>query len=341
VSNRVCAVVVTYNRKNLLLECLEALRKQTRPLEGMVIVDNASTDGTPKALLDSGYIRELPPTGISESWEYEHEIRNFHDGSTLKVHYVRMSQNTGGAGGFHEGMKRAYEKGYDWIWVMDDDVKPDDACLGKMLSYQGKASVIVPVRLSLVGELEEGAALEYDLSRFFIRHPRRLGVKQAYICWQNLPEMLEVKDFSFEGPFFHRNVIKKVGFPRPDFFILEDDTEYALRITLISKSRIILLKEAKMYRMLPPRLDFEYWRLYYCLRNMAYIHRLYGKTVFVRLKPWFWYLGSIVKRILKLRPDWTRYKVTICALFDAYFLKEPLPLRYLPGSIEQKRAVSQ
>jgi len=263
-------------------------------------------------------------------------MKNLHDGNPLRVYYVRMPQNTGGAGGFHEGMKRAYEKGYDWIWVMDDDVKPDGTCLEKMLLYQCKASVIVPVRLSLGGELEEFAALEYDLSSFFIRDPRKIAVKQAYVNWQNLPEVLEVKDFSFEGPFFHRSIIEKVGLPRSDFFILADDTEYALRITLIGKARIILLKEAKIYRMLPRRLDIEHWRLYYLLRNLAYIHKIYGKTVFVRLNPWFWYFGSIVKGILRFRFDWTKYKVMIFALFDAYLHRNPLPLRYLPGSIKRK-----
>lgn len=47
----VCAVVVTYNRKGLLIECLEALRRQTRPLQAIYLIDNASTDGTPEFLL--------------------------------------------------------------------------------------------------------------------------------------------------------------------------------------------------------------------------------------------------------------------------------------------------
>ena len=50
----VCVVVVTYNRKELLIECLEALSKQTRPLDGIYIIDNASADGTPELLLGKG-----------------------------------------------------------------------------------------------------------------------------------------------------------------------------------------------------------------------------------------------------------------------------------------------
>ena len=52
-----CAVVVTYNRKELLIECLESLRSQTRPLNAIYIIDNASTDGTPNLLLAEGIYR--------------------------------------------------------------------------------------------------------------------------------------------------------------------------------------------------------------------------------------------------------------------------------------------
>ncbi|MGB9767171.1 MAG: glycosyltransferase [Sulfurihydrogenibium sp.] len=125
----VCAVVVTYNRKQLLIECLESLRKQTRPVQGIYLIDNASTDGTPDLLLEKGYINELPPKSLSEPWEKEFEIKNLTDGSPIRLHYVRMHENTGGAGGFHEGVKRAYEKRYDWLWLMDDNTIPTNEVL--------------------------------------------------------------------------------------------------------------------------------------------------------------------------------------------------------------------
>ncbi len=80
----VCAVVVTYNRKNLLLECLEAIRKQTRPVDAIYIIDNASQDGTPEVLKSSGYIPELPPSNFSEIYEVEYQIKNLVDGNFIK-----------------------------------------------------------------------------------------------------------------------------------------------------------------------------------------------------------------------------------------------------------------
>ena len=123
----VCAVVVTYNRKTLLLECLEALRKQTRPVDGIYIIDNASTDETPEVLKESGYIPELPPSELAEPYEIEHQISNLVNGEPIKIFYVRMHENTGGAGGFYEGVKRGYEKGYDWLWLMDCLLYTSDA----------------------------------------------------------------------------------------------------------------------------------------------------------------------------------------------------------------------
>ncbi|MER3603731.1 MAG: hypothetical protein C4298_08345, partial [Thermus sp.] len=88
-SERVCAVVVTYNRKELLRECLETLRGQTRKVDHILVVDNASTDGTEEVLR-----AEFP-----------------------EVEVLRLPENQGSSGGFHEGMKRAYEEGFDWLWL--------------------------------------------------------------------------------------------------------------------------------------------------------------------------------------------------------------------------------
>ncbi|HEX8679505.1 MAG TPA: glycosyltransferase, partial [Chthoniobacterales bacterium] len=109
-SERVCAVVVTYNRKALLDECLCALRAQSRTLDGILIVDNASTDGTAAMLEERGH-RADP-----------------------RVHYLRLEQNLGGAGGFHRAFADAYAAGFDWIWAMDDDTIVDQDALEQLFA---------------------------------------------------------------------------------------------------------------------------------------------------------------------------------------------------------------
>lgn len=110
-SSRTVALVVTYNRKALLLECIEALRKQTVDCS-ILVVDNASNDGTRHAL--------------------EPLIQ---DGT---ISYIGMSENLGGAGGFCQAMKSGVEEGFEYLWAMDDDCIPEPDALEKLLDFAGE-----------------------------------------------------------------------------------------------------------------------------------------------------------------------------------------------------------
>src|SRR5467141_949335 len=115
----VAAVVVTYNRKQLLARCLEAIRAQSRPSDRVFIVDNASSDGTAEHLAAAGLLDD-------------------------SIEYIRLPANSGSAGGFHEGMRRAYEAGFEWLWLMDDDGCPAPDCLERLLSFSTVLDVIGP-----------------------------------------------------------------------------------------------------------------------------------------------------------------------------------------------------
>ena len=105
---KIAAVVVTYNRKALLLENIESLLSQTvSDLLDIVIVDNASTDGTKEAL--GKYV------------------------SNEKIIYKNTGANLGGAGGFQYGIRYAAENGYEYVWVMDDDCMPTSTALENFL----------------------------------------------------------------------------------------------------------------------------------------------------------------------------------------------------------------
>ncbi|MCR5522213.1 MAG: glycosyltransferase family 2 protein [Clostridia bacterium] len=102
------AVVVTYNRKELLKECIKHLLSQTAPTD-ILVVDNASTDGTAELF-------SAPQDGIF---------------------YFNTGANLGGAGGFNFGMRKAAEMGYDFVWVMDDDTMPSPTAHEKLLEVDG------------------------------------------------------------------------------------------------------------------------------------------------------------------------------------------------------------
>ena len=283
----VCAVVVTYNRKELLLECLEALGKQTRPLDAIYLIDNASTDNTPELLKEKGYIQELPPKELDNPWEKEFEIRNSTDGQNIKLYYVRMHENTGGVGGFHEGVKRAYEKGYDWLWLMDDDAEPKEDALEKMSEYSPKDNIVGL------------ASLKVDRNRKIL-HPHRgrfnfenifSGIVKPFNESKLNNRSLEIDHASFVGILVSRNSIQKIGFPKKEFFIHYDDVEYCIRLRKVGKillipDSIIIHKESAK-KGLPKiflgrkslRIPYnKFWLTYYGRRNLVWLGKKYSTS---------------------------------------------------------------
>ena len=105
--NKIVAVVVTYNRKELLEENIKALLDQEFDQFDILIVDNASTDGTEKVVK-----------------KYE----------SKKLKYMNTGANLGGAGGFNFGLRQAIEKNYDYCWLMDDDTIPTKTALKSLVN---------------------------------------------------------------------------------------------------------------------------------------------------------------------------------------------------------------
>ena len=108
---KVSAVIVTYNRLELLKECLETVSQQSAPLHRIVVIDNASDDGTGAFL------------------------KQFSDNSSY--HVVTCEKNLGGAGGFALGLKTAVLDGADYVWIMDDDTIPERDALLNLTKHVG------------------------------------------------------------------------------------------------------------------------------------------------------------------------------------------------------------
>lgn len=172
---QIASVIVTYNRKEKLKKNIQCIMSQTYKSDYIYVIDNASTDDT------FAYIQDI----ISNE---------------PRIKYLKMAENLGGAGGFYEGIKFAYEDGMDYIWGMDDDAFPHEDALEKLVVCLNEAS-------------------------------------DDYCFCSNcnkdedfLQPIKEVRDWMFVGFFINRRVVEKVGYPRKDFFIFYDDLEYAQRI---------------------------------------------------------------------------------------------------------------
>jgi rhamnopyranosyl-N-acetylglucosaminyl-diphospho-decaprenol beta-1,3/1,4-galactofuranosyltransferase len=191
---RIAAVVVTYNRVGLLQGLLKALA-EVPELDEVLVVDNASTDGTGKWLADHDDARVLART---------------------------LEHNTGGAGGFHDGLEWATERGADLVWLMDDDGLPEQDCLDRLLARAGDLDFWGPVVID-----------EADPERlvFPIRLPGGTRVVHAMTDVRRAAEdgLIRGIVIPFNGVLVTRDLVERIGLPRAEFFIWGDDHEYRLR----------------------------------------------------------------------------------------------------------------
>ena len=199
----VCAVVVTYNRKEWLIECIEAIKKQTVTVSRILIINNDSSDGTREWLDD------------------QLDLEVVHQG------------NVGGAGGFETGIQRAYEQGHKWIWCLDDDVEPVLDGLEKMLKHSNTSQCINTNKIGVGGEIIKLGGFMNLLST------NRRPFKEKNISPR--PEWSEFEGACFEGMLIHRDIVTSIGYPIGEMFIGGDDTLYGLLASLYTK--VILLED--------------------------------------------------------------------------------------------------
>ncbi len=188
---RVVAVVVTFNRLPLLQGLVTRLR-EVAEVDAVLVIDNASTDGTGEWLASAG------------------------------VTHRTLAENRGGAGGFHDGLAWAMELGADLAWLMDDDGLPDPDCLGTLLERRGEFDFWGPV---VVDEAQP------DRLVFPIRLPGGTKVvhRMDDVAAAAVDGLIRDVVIPFNGVLVTRDLVERIGLPREEFFIWGDDHEYRLR----------------------------------------------------------------------------------------------------------------
>lgn len=190
----VAAVVVTFNRLELLKRLVERLRS-IPTLDRILVVDNASTDGT-------------------GAWLAEE--------ADEQLAFRTLPTNQGGAGGFSEGLSWAHEMGAELAWMMDDDGIPTPDCLDELLAHRGEFDFWGPAVL---------AEKRPEELCFPIRLPGTATVARDLAALQKVSTAGIVADvvIPFNGVLVTRELVDRIGTVRADFFIWGDDVEYLWR----------------------------------------------------------------------------------------------------------------
>lgn len=285
VAHRLVAVVVTYNRLDQLKVTVARLLFATAEgLDRVIVIDNASTDGTGTWL-------------------------GAQDDPRLVVH--RCAVNGGGAGGFEAGMRLAVaEFDPDWILVMDDDARPAPGAVAAFLAadrstaaawsaavYHPDGRICDMNRPTLNPFWHKG--MVWRTLKGVVQGKGRDGFHLNRVDYEGTAYRA-VDSGSFVGLFISRRAIETVGYPDGSLFIYGDDVLYSLG-----------LRQAGGDILFDPAIWFEHdfttmtdadqrfrplWKTYYHYRNLLMVYRLAAG-------PWFRLvlLMMIVKWSLKAR----------------------------------------
>ncbi|NCL77365.1 galactofuranosyltransferase GlfT1 [Rhodococcus sp. YH1] len=195
-SERIVGVVVTHRRREQLAQSLKILSAQTRPLDHLVVVDNAD----------------------------EEAVRDLVESCPLPTSYLGSKHNLGGAGGFALGMLYALSLGADRVWLADDDGRPEGpdvlATLLECAQRHGLAEVS-PV----VCDIDDPDRLAFPLRRgvAWRRHRSELGDVESDDLLPGIASL-------FNGALFTAAAIDAVGVPDLRLFVRGDEVEVHRRL---------------------------------------------------------------------------------------------------------------
>jgi rhamnopyranosyl-N-acetylglucosaminyl-diphospho-decaprenol beta-1,3/1,4-galactofuranosyltransferase len=222
---RVAGVVVTSNRSAVLAETLHAAQAQSRPPDRLYVIDNASSDGTPELLAS-----EFPG-----------------------VVHVRLTENTGPAGGLARGIKAARADGFDAYWLLDDDSRAEPDVLETLLSLLESSGVGVGIVGCKGGMLRFGVIRHVDDPR---GRYRTVG-----------DDSMAVDFVLLDGSLVSRRVVDAIGVPQAAYFLMMEDVEYSLRARRAGFDVVVTARDLMQRGHLGSVPGTALWRSYYQSRN--------------------------------------------------------------------------
>ncbi|SUO95539.1 glycosyltransferase [Suttonella ornithocola] len=268
------AVIVTFNRLEKLKKTLEASLSQA--FSYIVIIDNASTDGTQqwlKAQTDS------------------------------RLRFLFLEKNIGGAGGFHEGVKLAQSLEVDWLVLYDDDSFPAANSIQTFLGLDKKnidaLAAAVYYLNGQICEMNRPSWNPFWHKHFFWKTVKGLLIKNTRAGFHLSSEAYQGEEYididasSFVGFFVRREVIKTIGLPQKELFIYADDMLYTLRLSKFGRRLVFFpmvkfIHDCSTFRE-RSKAYHPMWKAYFTYRNGLFLYKFAAGK---------WFYGVAILKIL-------------------------------------------
>lgn len=248
---RVLAIVVTHNRCKLLGRCIDHIEAQIRLPDAILVINNASSDGT---------VEMLSQRGIS---------------------FVTQ-ENVGSAGGWHRGIAHALEHGFDAVWLMDDDGFPDKNALEKLVPQLNTDTACVS---SIVVRENEPDKFVFPFPALKANQlPVLFSFRRKIPLLEDLHAHAKngVYDFAhlFNGALISTRAVRSIGNVNTDYFIFGDEVDYFFRLRRYGPVRSIL--DAIHYHPDVTSRSYTPQKIYYYVKNTLILNRKYFDQVVLR-----------------------------------------------------------
>ena len=288
------AVIVTYNRLELLKECLKHCLMQSIPFKEILVVDNNSSDGTGE------YLDSLSSPGVI-------------------INVYHSKENLGGAGGFNKALELV-SKAVDYILMIDDDAIIDYDYLKNIEPY-------------ISDEIQAYSGTVYETDRRIPAQRHKLKSKTFLFCDPVDISMYTGPSFSYDltsfcGLLISSELIQDIGLPIKEYFIQYDDIEYSLRIR--QRTKIININSAFIIHkvQIGGQSERVCWKNYYADRNSWDMALRYSKhpVIYSLCRFPFHSLRILSHLFMAISPKDRKYHLDVAAL-NIEVLKYPFNRR--------------
>ena len=293
---KIIAVIVTYNRCELLKRCINNIKKQSFTPQEILVVNNGSEDNTVSML------------------------------SGLNIKSINQD-NIGSAGGWATGIEYAIKNGFDAIWLMDDDGYPDRFSLENLLKASDKNTSCVSSILVKENNIEEFVfpypVINKENKPALFSLPRKFSNKKDLLT--NSKQNKYPFAHLFNGALISLKAVKKIGNVNKNYFIYGDELDYYYR--LLEAGNVYSVLDCLHYHPDVNKRKYNLRKIYFVLKNTLIINKKYYRNYLLRQL-----LQIINILIIVIRRNGFIYFIKL--LFGKNFKLVPLAiLRGLKGNI--------
>ncbi len=309
----VSVIVVNWNGKKYLADCLQSIRAQTFSDYEVILVDNGSTDGS-----------------------VEDVQQNFPGW----VHVLANERNEGFSGGNNRGIKAAVGK---YIVLLNNDAQADPRWVEELVKVaeENPQAGMLACKIYLQG----GSKIIDNVGHLIYRDGLNRGRGRLELDRGQYEKMEEVFFPSGCAALYRREMLEEVGLFDEDFFAYGDDTDLGFKGRLAGWKCLYVPKAVVHHRYSQSSGAYSALKAFYVERNRVWIAVKYFPLTLLLESPFFTFLrfalqgyGALVGRGAAGRfseaYSFGKLLQILCKAYLAAF-------RGLPGMWEKRREIKR